>query len=49
MKLILPLIPICKHKPTNVGRIALEQQAGRKKFDAAGIRTAYLRIPNQSD
>ena len=28
-----------KHKPTNVGRIAFERQAGGKTFDPNGIRT----------
>ena len=31
-----------KHKPTNVGRIALERQAGGKTFHPAGIRTIDL-------
>ena len=33
-----------KHKPTNVGRIALERQAGRKTFDPTGIRAIALQI-----
>ena len=36
-----------KHKPTNVGRIALERQAGGKNFDPLGIRTTDLAINNQ--
>ena len=36
-----------KQKLTNVGRIALEQHAGGKTFDHAGIRTTDIPISNQ--
>ena len=36
-----------KHKPTDVGRIALERQAGAKTFDPNGILTIDLPLHNQ--
>ena len=36
-----------KHKPTNVGRIALDRQASEKTFDPVGIRTTDLSVLNQ--
>ena len=38
---------ILKNKPTDVGRIALERQAGGKTFDPVGVRTTDLPIPKQ--
>ena len=35
-----------KHKPTNVGRIALERQARAKKLDPTRIRTIDLPLHN---
>ena len=37
---------LIKHKLTNVGRIALERQAGGKSFDPGGIRTIDLPLHN---
>ena len=36
-----------KHKPANVGRIALKRHAGSKTFHPAGIRTTAIPIHNQ--
>ena len=51
MPLFLVTLPhnlkLYKHKPTNVGRIALERQAGGKTFAHARIWTIDLTIPNQ--
>ena len=36
-----------QNKPTDVGRIVLERQAGGKTFDPIGIRTPGVPINNQ--
>ena len=36
-----------RHKATNVGRFALERQAGGNKFEHVPMRTIAFPIPNQ--